>query len=278
METIFYNLQNIIIDLKKLNNTFTINKITNYHYDLAKLYIYHHNEHKKLIDINNIIDKTVEDIKSLEPKNKYFPKIYTEYIEYEKYKDCNILLIVHPINYNDNIHLDNIIFQKEIKIDSKIKYNNLLQQLYPNEGSLIEKTNRYYCENPLKLYILKDLKDLQKNKYFISTNHNITQNILKTLLHSRSLDNTPELSYRMKYKLESIKSPKDDNCFIIINNSLEYINIDDEIESIEMTYYKRKNIIYNPEEHYYYNGYKFIRNNKTVKELIELIELFNNSI
>ena len=89
--------------------------------------------------------KRKKEIGELEPKNKYFPKIYTEYIEYEKYKDCNILLLVHPINYNDNIHLDNVIIKKEIKIDSKIKYNNFLQQLYPNEGSLIEKTNRYYC-------------------------------------------------------------------------------------------------------------------------------------
>ena len=61
----------------------------------------------------------------------------------------------------------------------------------------------------------------------------------------KSLDNNPELTYRMKYDISCIKLNKDDNCFIIIDNKIEYINIDDEIKSIEMPYYKRKNIIYN---------------------------------
>jgi len=40
METLFYNLQNIIINFKKLNNLFKKNKITDFHFDLVKFYIY----------------------------------------------------------------------------------------------------------------------------------------------------------------------------------------------------------------------------------------------
>ena len=262
METLFYNLQNIIINFKKLNNLFKKNKITDFHFDLVKFYIYYHKT-QKLIDINSKIDLLLEDIKSLEITNKYYPIEYKNFILYEKYKNQNnILLLIHPCYYYDIIDINNIIFQKKIIFNSKIKYNNLLQQLYPNDGFLIEKTNRYYSENPLRLLILSELPKINIKKYYISKDYDINEDILKILLDIKSLDNNPELTYRMKYDISSIKSDKDHNCFIIIDDKIEYINIDDEIESIEMPYYKRKNIIYNPIEYYYYKGYKFIYNNK----------------
>jgi len=274
MESIFYNLQNIIINLKKLNNTFTENKITTYHYDLAKLYIYQHST-EKLKDINSEIDTIVNNIGSLEVTNKYYPKEYKNFIICEKLKNIKeplILLIIHPIYYNDNIELHNIIFEKEIIFDGKLEYNNFLEQLYPNEGNLIEKTNKYYTDKPLRLYLLSECK-IKNKKYNILKDNNIILNIIKLSLHPRSLDDFEGLTYSMKYKLSNVKSNKDDNCFIITSTSLEYINIDDEYESIEMPYYKKKEIIYNPKEYYYHNGYKYIRNHKTVKELITL---FNN--
>ena len=46
----------------------------------------------------------------------------------------------------------------------------------------------------------------------------------------------------MNDRLLDIKSDPDENCFFITNKTLSYININDEIESVEMPYYKRKNI------------------------------------
>ena len=270
MESIYYNLQNIIISLKKLHNTFKINNITNYHYDVVKLYIFNHYPNK-LIDINKHIDYLLEDIGSLEITNKYYPKEYTNFILLEKLKKPHnyTLLIIHPMYNNNNIkNIKNVVYSQNIKIDGKIKYNNFLKQLYPKDGPLIEKTNKYYSENPLHLYILSHSDNSCKNS-FISNDHTTILNISRVLLHSNSLDNIPDLSILMNDRLLDIKSDPDENCFFITNKTLSYININDEIESVEMPYYKRKNIIYNPNEHLYYNGNKFIRNNKTVNELIE---------
>ena len=132
-------------------------------------------------------------------------------------------------------------FEKEIIFDGKLEYNNFLEQLYPNESNLIQKTNKYYTDKPLRLYLLSECK-IKNNKYYILKDNNIILNIIKLSLHPRSLDDFEGLTYSMKYKLSNVKSNKDDNCFIITSTSLEYINIDDEYESIEMPYYKKKEI------------------------------------
>ena len=267
MESLFYNLQNIIINLKKLKNNFINNKITDFHYDLAKLYIYYHKD-IKLIDINNKIDLILEDIVSLKPINKYYPKIYNDYIECKKLLNMNCkLMIIYPIYYNDNILIDNIIYKKEFNFDGILQFNLFLKELYPNEGFLVDKANRYYCEKPVKLYLVDNVLKEYEKKYNIIKNIKIIKNILKAVLHNKAFKDEPELRSSMKYELEL--HDKEDTCFAIVNNRLEYINID---KSSNISYYKRKNIIYNPEEFYYFNGYKYIRNTKTVKELIELFD------
>ena len=100
-------------------------------------------------------------------------------------------------------------------------------------------------------------------------------NIASQLLHFNQFNDEPDLLHYMRDLLMDLQVI-DDCCFIIIDNKLNVITLQPlyiDVDSMDIPYYKKKEIIYNPLKHYYYNGLKFVKDKKSVKELIECFSL-----
>ena len=83
-------------------------------------------------------------------------------------------------------------------------------------------------------------------------------NISSQLLHFNQFNDEPDLLHYMRDILIDLE-PIDDCCFIIIDNKLNVITLQPlyiDVNNMEYPYYKKKEIIYNPLKHYYYNGLK----------------------
>ena len=255
MIQLYYNLQDVITSLKKLEILFTTDdKLTSYHLDVNNLYHYYHH------------DQPIDYLKC----HKHFPKQYMDLMFLEYLKTTKLsLIVIPPINYHKQYNVDQIEYYREIKL-SKIAFNKLLRCIYQNDGPLIEKTNKYYCDNPIKIYFVSDITLKDKDILKIDNNRQIF-NIASQLLHFNQFNNEPDLLHYMRDLLMDLELI-DSCCFIIIDNKLNVITLQPlyiDVDSMDIPYYQKKEIIYNPLKHYYYNGLKFVKDKKSVKELIE---------
>lgn len=259
MITLYYNLQDIIISLKKLKILFTTDdKLTSYHLDVNNLYNYYHN------------NETINYLNC----HKYFPKQYMDFMFLDTLKTTKLsLIIIPPINYYKEYNINEIIYYREIKL-GKIAFNKLLRCIYQNDGPLIEKTNKYYCDNSIKIYFVSNIT-LKDKDILKTSNDRQVFNIASQLLHFNQFNDEPDLSNYMRDILIDLNII-DECCFVIIYNKLKVISLQSlyiGVDSMDIPYYKKKEIIYNPLKHYYYNGLKFLKDKKSVKELIEYFSL-----
>ena len=341
--TIYYNLQNIIITLKKLDvlfdkienlnlycnnkeelkNTLVISQLLYTKYktidwfiDLYKNIIFISYKKTKLVDIYNYIKNpellTIKESKNLYPK-KYLDSILLEYI---KLNNNVRTFIIHPIEYNSDklndiekliLSYGMIYYENKIKIQGISKYHNLLKQInfYDERESLYDRAYISYKNEPL-IFILIDFYDLTQinefikncKKIFKTTSFDLcetkedTFRISSILLNNNTLNKldfkfNPYIKNLLNIYFDFFENDKDNCCiftiskfkitYIHINNIIIKSNIiyNEDIEFIELediAYFKRKNLIYNPDEYYYYNGFKFKKNNSNLKELINKFE------